>query len=143
VLHRIDCSATRLAWYGRGMQDFRNLDVWHKAHALALDVHKTLVKHRRVDAHMRSQMSRAARGIPSTLVEGCGKDSQAELARFADMSIGSASELEYWILSARDVGYLPESDFERLTANVVEVRKMLFGLRKAIRESHKTVPGKL
>ena len=117
------------------MQDFRNLDVWHKAHELSLDVHRTLVRHRRVDAHLRSQMTRAARSIPSNLVEGCGTDSQAELARFAGMSIASSSELEYWVLCARDLGYFGNSDFERLTSNTVEVRKMLFGLRKAIRKA--------
>jgi four helix bundle protein len=84
---------------------------------------------------MRSQMSRAARSIPSNLVEGCGKDSQAELARYADMSIASSSELEYWVLSARDVGYFRSEDYERLTANTIEVRKMLYGLRKAIRNT--------
>jgi four helix bundle protein len=115
------------------MQDFRNLDVWHKAHALAIDVHKTLVRHKRVDAHLRSQLSRASRSVPACLVEGCGTDSQAELARFAGMSIASSSEIEYWVLLAKDVGYFPQTDFERLTANTIEVRKMLFGLRKAVR----------
>ncbi len=115
------------------MQNFRNLDVWHKAHELSLDVHKTLVRHRRVDAHLRSQMSRAARSVPSNLVEGCGTDTQAELARFAGMSISSCSELEYWVLTAKDCGYFPAADHERLTANTVEVRKMLFGFRKAVR----------
>lgn len=115
------------------MQDFRNLDVWHKAHELALDVHKTLLRNKRVDAHMRSQISRAARSIPSCLVEGCGKDSHLELARYADMSIGSSSELEYWVLLAKDVGYFGQNDHERLTSSTIEVRRMLFGLRKGIR----------
>ena len=115
------------------MQDFRNLDVWHKAHALAIDIHQTLQRHKRVDAHMKSQLSRAARSIPSTLVEGCGADSQAELARFAGMSICSSSEVEYWVLLGKDIGYFSPSDFERLTSSVVEVRRMLFGLRRAIR----------
>ena len=47
------------------MQDFRNLDVWHKAHELAIDVHRTLVRHKRVDAHMRSQLSKE--GQPRSL----------------------------------------------------------------------------
>jgi four helix bundle protein len=51
------------------------------------------------------------------------------------MSIGSSSEVEYWVLLAKDVGYFPPSDFERLSANTIEVRKMLFGLRKAIRKT--------
>jgi four helix bundle protein len=120
------------------MQDFRNLDVWHKAHELAIDVHKTLIRHKRVDAHMRSQLSRASRSVPATLVEGCGRDSRAELARYADMSIASSSEVEYWVLLAKDVGYFPNADFERLTSSVVEVRRMLFGLRKAIRNGKRS-----
>src|SRR5687768_17520466 len=112
------------------MQDFRNLDVWQKAHELAIDVHRTLVKHKRVDSHLRAQLSKASRSIPSNLVEGCGHDSQAELARFASMSIASSSEVEYWVLFAKDVGYFPHSDCERLTASTIEVRRMLFGLRK-------------
>src|SRR5258706_536810 len=117
------------------MQDFRNLDVWHKAHALAIDVHRTLVRHKRVDAHLRSQLSKSSRSIPANLVEGCGKDSQAELARYAETSIGECSETEYWVLLAHDVGYFPAADFERLTASTVEVRRMLFGLRRSIRKA--------
>jgi four helix bundle protein len=115
------------------MQDFRKIDAWRKGHELALDVHRTLARHRRIDAHMRSQMLRAARAIPANLVEGCGKNSQAELARFTDIAIGSCSELEYWILTARDLGYFSAADFERLTAATVEVRKMLFGFRRTVR----------
>jgi four helix bundle protein len=122
------------------MQDFRNLDVWHKAHALAIDVHKTLHRNKRVDAHLRSQLSRAARSIPSNLVEGCGTNSQAELARFAGMSVSSSSETEYWVLFGKDLGYFPIADFERLTSAVIEVRRMLFGFRKAIRNGGKAAP---
>ena len=115
------------------MQDFRNLEVWKKAHELALDVHKTLLRSRRVDANIRSQMSRAANSIPSNIVEGCAKDSRAELGRFSDISIGSSSELEYWLLLGRDLGQISRQDHDRLTTNTIEVRKMLFGLRRAIR----------
>ena len=122
------------------MQDFRNLEVWKKAHDLALDVHKTLLRSRRVDSSIKSQMTRAANSIPSNIVEGCGKDSRAELARFADMSIGSSSELEYWILLARDLGQFSRSDHERLTTSTIEVRRMLFGLRKAVRTGKRATP---
>ena len=120
------------------MQDFRNLDAWHKAHALALDVHKLLARSKRVDAHLRSQLSRAARSVAATLVEGCGKDSHLELARYADIGIGSCSEVEYWMLLGRDIGYFAPMDCERITAQVIEIRKMLFGLRRSIREKRAT-----
>jgi four helix bundle protein len=122
------------------MQDFRNLDVWKKAHDLAIDVHKTLLRTKRVDQHIRSQMSRAANSIAANIVEGCAKDSRMELARYADISIGSSSELEYWLLLARDLGQLPRADHERLTAGAIEVRKMLFGLRRAIRTGKSAAP---
>lgn len=120
------------------MQDFRNLTVWQKAHALSLDVHRTLARGRRIDTHLRTQIIRAARSIAANLVEGCGKASQAELARFADMAIGSCSELEYWLITARDLDGLAVADYERLTANTIEVRKMTFGLRSAVRGGRKT-----
>jgi four helix bundle protein len=115
------------------MQDFRNLEVWKKAHELALDVQKTLARTKRIDASTRAQMSRAANSIAANIVEGCGKSSRSELARFSDISIGSSSELEYWLLLTRDLGQLANKDHERLTGSTIEVRKMLFGLRKAIR----------
>lgn len=116
-----------------GMQDFRNLEVWKKAHELVLDVQKTIAHTKRMDQGVRAQMSRAAASIAANIVEGCGKSSRAELARFSDISIGSSSELEYWLLLSRDLGQLGHKDHERLTANTIQVRKMLFGLRKAIK----------
>lgn len=115
------------------MQDFRNLEVWKKAHDLAIDVHNTLARTKRIEPGLRAQTSRAAQSIPTNIAEGCGKDSQAELARFSDIALGSGMELEYHLLLAHDLGQLGNKDFERLTANTIEVRRMLFGLRRAIR----------
>ena len=66
-------------------------------------------------------------------MEGCGKDSHLELARYADIGIGSCSEVEYWMLLGRDIGYFAPMDCERITAQAIEIRKMLFGLRRSIR----------
>ena len=115
------------------MQDFRKLEVWKKAHELALDVQKTIAKTKKLDQSSRSQISRAANSIAANIVEGCAKVSRAELARFSDISIGSSSELEYWLLLTKDLGQLPEPDHSRLTTSTIEVRKMLFGLRRAIK----------
>lgn len=115
------------------MQDFRNLEVWKKAHELALDIQKTIARSRRIDPHVKAQLTRAANSIAANIVEGCGKGSRLELARFSDIAIGSGSELEYWLLLSRDLGQIVARDHERLTSSTIEVRKMLFGLRKAIR----------
>src|SRR5436853_1037911 len=101
------------------MQDFRNLEVWKKAHVLAIDVHKTLAKTKKLDVAARSQITRAANSIAANIVEGCGKGSRLELARFSDISIGSSSELEYWLLLTKDLGQLPETDHSRLTLSTI------------------------
>ena len=125
------------------MQDFRNLEVWKKAHDLALDVHRTLMSQKRMDSGLRSQATRAAQSIPTNVAEGCGKDSRAELARFSEIAIGSSTELEYHLLLARDLGQIGAKDYDRLSANTVEVRRMLFGLRKAIRDGKPKEPARL
>jgi four helix bundle protein len=122
------------------MQDFRNLEVWKRAHELALDVQKTLARTKKIDAHSRTQISRAANSIAANIVEGCGRASSAELGRFSDISIGSASELEYWLLLTHDLGQLDELDHDRLSTNTVQVRKMLFGLRRAIKNGKRSPP---
>ena len=122
------------------MQDFRKLEVWTKSHELALDVHRTLAKTRKVEAATRSQLNRSAQSVPANIAEGCGRSSAAELARYTDQAIGSTTELEYHLLLTKDLGYLAEPDFDRLSSNTVQVRRMLFGLRKAVKNRGASKP---
>jgi four helix bundle protein len=112
------------------MQDFRNLRVWQKAHKLTLDayaVSATNITHPRYFS-LRDQLTRAAISVPANLAEGCGKTGDRELRRFVRVSLGSASELEYHLLLAHDLGLLPGPEYERLAAATVEVKRMLTGL---------------
>ena len=70
-------------------------------------------------------MRRAASSIPSNIAEGCGRDGDAELSRFCTIARGSASELEYQILLSQDLKLMPAGDYERLTKQVVEIKRML------------------
>jgi four helix bundle protein len=74
---------------------------------------------------LTSQIQRAAVSIPTNIAEGCGRDSDAELKRFFVIAMGSASEVEYLLLLARDLNYLSEEKHQTLTADLVEVRRML------------------
>ncbi len=117
------------------MQDFRKLDVWAKAHELALDVHKTFAKKAKGDdAGIRHEALRAAMAIPMTIAEGCWRSGRDELATSADLAIGSATELEYELIVAHDTGLIGDEDHTRLTESTVNVRKMLFGLTRAMRK---------
>jgi four helix bundle protein len=115
------------------MGDFGKLHVWRKAHALALNVHTVAIRIRGSNyASLRSQMIRAAMSIPTNIVEGRGQKSERDFARFLGYALNSSSELEYHLVVARDIRAITLSDFTSLLAQVIEVRKMLYGLVKRI-----------
>jgi four helix bundle protein len=115
------------------VSDFKRLKVWRKAHALALNVHRVAVRIRGSDnAPLRSQLLRAAMSIPTNIVEGTGQTSGKEFGRFLSIALKSTSELEYHLMIARDIRLMSLSDFESLSAQAIEVRKMLHGLRNRV-----------
>ena len=108
------------------MKDFRSLQVWGKAHALTLAVYKSTEQFPKQELYsLTNQIQRAAVSIPANIAEGCGKDSDAELKRFFLIAMGSASELEYLLLLACELGYLQASNYQPLQNELVETRKML------------------
>jgi four helix bundle protein len=111
------------------LSDYRKLLVWKKAHALALDAHRTAARIRGSQyAPFRSQIIRAALSIPANIVEGREQKSDAGFARFLRIALGSASELEYHLTAAHETEAISTVDYERLLKQVVEVRRMLHGL---------------
>jgi four helix bundle protein len=70
-------------------------------------------------------MRRSCTSIPANIAEGCGKNSDAELVRFLRIAMGSASELEYHFLLARDLQLLDAPHYERLANEANEVRRMM------------------
>ena len=86
-------------------------------------------------SHLRSQLTRAAESIAATIVEGCGAATNKEFARFLDMSIKSANETEHHLLSARDYELIALDEWQRHTAETVEIRKMIYSYRKKVIQS--------
>jgi four helix bundle protein len=116
------------------MKNFKELNVWLKAHQLVLAVYQVTKSFPSDELFgLTSQMRRAAASIPANIAEGCGRSSDAEFARFLYISFGSASELEYHILLAHDLGMLNEIDCGKLTENVIEIKKMLSSLIKKVK----------
>lgn len=115
------------------MQNYKKLDVWAKAHALALNCNRAIRAFPREYASLKSQIRRAAESIPTNIVEGCGFVSQKEFARFLQISISSSNELEYHLRVALDYGLVNQRDGSSLTRDTEEVRRMLHGLLKKVR----------
>jgi four helix bundle protein len=108
------------------MRNFKELKVWQKAHRFVLDVYqqsRSFPSDERfgLTAHLR----KSATSVPSNIAEGCGRDGERELARFLSIAAGSASEAEYQLLLARDLGYLQHDAHRQLDEHVNEVKRML------------------
>ena len=115
------------------MQDFRKLAVWRKAHELTTRLYLLTASFPREEVYgLTSQIRRAASSVPANIAEGCGRGGSAELARFLRIAVGSASELEYHLLLARDLHYLAEKDYEATADNVIEIKRMLTGLIRRV-----------
>lgn len=108
------------------MKDFRNLKVWEKSHILTLSIYNATRKFPKDELYgLTSQIRRAGVSIPANIAEGCCRSGDSELKRFFQISLGSASELGYHLLLAYDLKFLNSADYEKLTKDVIEVKRML------------------
>jgi len=113
------------------MGDFTKLAVWRKAHELALRIYRETSSWPRHELYgLTSQTRRAAVSIPANIAEGCGRNSDAELAKHSRNSMGSASELAYYAILAHDLAYMSQPDRDDVQASVSEVRRMLASLER-------------
>jgi four helix bundle protein len=115
------------------MQSFRRLAVWRRAHAHTLNVRRaTRSFPRRGFSSLTRQVTDAADSVPFNIVEGCGASTQREFARYLDISIKSTMELEYQLQLAHDNNVLATGVWRVLTAETIEIRMMLCGLRRSV-----------
>ena len=115
------------------MKDFRDLKVWDRAHQLTLRVYKVSAHFPREELFgLISQMRRCSASIGANIAEGFGKRGNNEFQRFLQIASGSASELEYHLLLARDLHFLTETDYRELNEELSTLRRMLTSLLQKI-----------
>jgi len=123
------------------MADFKKLKVWQKAHTMALDAHQLAGRIRgSANSSLRSQIIRAAMSVPTNIVEGSGQQSDREFNRFLRIALNSTTELEYHLIAARDLRVVTDSSSLTLITQVIEVRKMLYGLLRHLTSRSKEKP---
>ena len=120
------------------MRDFRELKVWEKSHQLTPAIYKTITDFPRDELYgLTSQIRRAGASSPANIAEDCGRYSVVEFARFLHIAMGSASELDYHLILARDLGYLNRSVYEHLAADLTEIKRMLGAYIQRVKADHK------
>lgn len=100
--------------------------VWKRSHQLALEVYRITQKFPREELFGQvSQLRRAVASIPTNIAEGCGRQSNAEFSNFLNIASGSASEVEYELLLAKEIGYISENQYVPLAEEIRAIRSML------------------
>jgi four helix bundle protein len=83
---------------------------------------------------LTSQIRRAAVSVPSNIVEGCARDSEADYLRFLSIAFGSLRELHYQLNLSKRLGFLGAQDSSLIESRVVETEKVLNSLICALRD---------
>src|SRR5437870_10046131 len=118
------------------MRDYRDLQVWGKAHQLTLAVYKSTRGFPSEERFgLTSQTRRSSASIAANLAEGCGRRSDGEMARFVQIAMGSGAELSYHLLLARDLRLLGRTSYSHLDSDLGEVMRMLSSLSQRLRSA--------
>ena len=124
------------------MTDFRKLKVWRSAHELTLDTYRVTAVFPKEELYgLTSQLRRASASIGANIAEGCGRRSDGEMHRFLQIARGSASEVEYHFLLARDLHFIKDVDYEKFARQSDEIQRMLTALMQSVRSSIVRVGG--
>ena len=116
------------------MQDFRNLKVWERSHEFTLTIYKLTKSFPKEELYgLTSQIRRASASIPTNIAEGSGQGTDAQLKRYIQIAAGSACEVEYQLILAKDLTYIDESHFSALNKEINEIKKMLIAFIKKLK----------
>ena len=115
------------------MQRFTQLRVWQRSHRLALAIYRHSKSFPPEERYgITSQLRRAAISVPTNIAEGSKRRSNVDYARFLNIAEGSLAEVEYLLLLCRDLGHLSERTTVPLFAEILEINRMLNGLREKV-----------
>lgn len=111
------------------MRDFRKYKIWEKSHEFALKIYEITQKYPKEEVYgTTSQIRRAAVSIPTNIAEGCGRDSDKEFKRFLVIASGSVSEVNYFLILSKDLGYITNEEFELLEDEIIQIHKSIYSL---------------
>lgn len=116
------------------IKSFHDLEIWKLSHQLVLEVYKiSKMFPKEENFRITSQLLRAAYSIPSNIAEGMGRYSRKEFVNFLTIARGSVEECKYFILLAKDLGYLSEIIFAELTLKYDSLGKMINSLINSLK----------
>lgn len=119
--------------------DYRKLEIWIRSRKLVGEIYVNTNDFPNSERNgLVDQMRRAAVSIPSNIAEGCGRNSNAQLIYFINISFGSLCEIETQILISFDLKYIDEVKSNNLLKEVIEIKKMTWSFQEKISKAKKS-----
>ncbi len=116
------------------MKSYAKLIVWKEAHALTIMTYEATKKFPRDELYgLTPQLRRAAVSVAANIVEGHARSGKKEFLQFLSVSNGSLTEVEYYMELAKDLGYIAETEYQKLDAQRAKVGFLLFKFMKSLR----------
>ena len=114
--------------------NFKEIIAWKKSRDLVVNVYKLTRKFPSDERFaLTSQVKRAAVSISSNIAEGAGRKTNKDFARFLDISLGSAYELESQLINAQDLNFITTDEYNVIYQQVSEVQKLINGFLGRLR----------
>jgi four helix bundle protein len=113
------------------IRGFEDLDVFRRAYSISLDLHRLSLNFPKIEQFaLADQIRRASKSIPANIAEGFGKQrkSSADFKRFLLMAIGSADEMQVWLMYCADLEYIEQKKCNVMRDEYNQIAKMLQGL---------------
>ena len=118
------------------MHNFRKLDIWIKSVNFVTEIYRVTESLPSKEKYgLISQLERASVSIPTNIAEGSAKTSNKDFARFLEMSIGSAYEVETELLVSYNLEYINKDSYEKLQNELVILEKMLTAFKNQLNQT--------
>ncbi|MSU51172.1 MAG: four helix bundle protein [Opitutus sp.] len=111
-------------------ESFEKLEVWRRSHALSIEIYRVLADCR--DWGFKDQITRSGNSIADNIAEGSERSGKAEFKQFLSYAKGSAGEARSQTLRAIALGYVEAETGRRLTTELREISRMIYGLIKSL-----------
>ena len=112
------------------MHNFKNLKIWQKSRTLVKEVYLLTRDFPSEEKFgLVSQILRSAYSIPSNIAEGSGRATDKEFARYLNIALGSAFELETQLILAFDINYISENKLQEVQTLLQEIQKMIYSFK--------------
>lgn len=116
------------------MHNYRDLNIWKKSISLTKEIYDLTSNFPKDEKYgINSQLKSASVSVPSNIAEGSSRESDKEFNHFLSIALGSLFELDTQLTIAKEIGYLNNSQQEKITNNILELVRMIIGFKNKIK----------